>query len=230
MRFRAVIFDLFGTLVDIPREDHLRSLRQMAGVLGAPFEDFKRIWTKDIYRDRQLGILPDTEAAIRYICGRLGVEPDQSSIDAAVRIRLDYTRRCLVPRADVVPTLRRLKDQGLRLGLISDCSPEVPVIWGEMPLASLVDIPVFSPTVHLKKPDPRIYTLACDGLGVAPSDCLYVGDGDSRELTGAAGMGMTPVRIRVPHELVHPARSDEDTWRERTISSLSEVLPIVFGE
>lgn len=40
------------------------------------------------------------------------------------------------------------------------------------------------------KPDPAIYLLACRRLGVAPEDCVFVGDGGDRELEGAAAVGM----------------------------------------
>ena len=54
--------------------------------------------------------------------------------------------------------------------------------------------------VRLAKPDPRIYEMAVEGLGVAAEECLYVGDGTSNELTGASRVGMTAVLMRAPHD------------------------------
>jgi len=54
-----------------------------------------------------------------------------------------------------------------------------------------------------EKPDPRIYHLALERLKVKPQDCLYVGDGSSHELTGARKVGMHPVQIHVPDEIVY---------------------------
>ena len=42
------------------------------------------------------------------------------------------------------------------------------------------------------KPDSDIYQHACKNLGVAPSDCIFIGDGNSDELQGAAQVGMLP--------------------------------------
>lgn len=44
--------------------------------------------------------------------------------------------------------------------------------------------------VSCVKPDPRIYLMAIDQLGVFPADTLYVGDGGDGELTGAACAGL----------------------------------------
>ena len=43
-----------------------------------------------------------------------------------------------------------------------------------------------------------MYLTACERLRVEPEECLYVGDGGSRELTGAAAVGMTAVRLVAP--------------------------------
>ena len=42
------------------------------------------------------------------------------------------------------------------------------------------------------KPNSHIYQHACKNLGVAPSDCIFIGDGNSDELRGAAQVGMLP--------------------------------------
>ena len=90
--------------------------------------------------------------------------------------------------------------------------------------APLIESPVFSCSVGLKKPDHRIYEVACRGLNVEPADCLYVGDGSDRELTGAVEAGMTTVLLRVPLEDTYDAsRPDVEQWQGLAVSSLSEV-------
>lgn len=229
MKYKAAIFDLFGTLVDNFSWQEYRAVQaQMADFLSVSMETFCDMWG-NTYQERATGELPSTEASILHICRMVGVKPDAESVEAAVRVRVGYTRQELIPRPDAVPTLVKLKEAGLQLGLISDCAPEVPLLWSETPFAGIIDEPIFSCSVSLKKPDPRIYLLACDRLNVSPGDCLYVGDGSSRELTGAAQVGMSPVLIRAPHEATpDTARIDEDTWEGPPISSLSEVLPIAL--
>jgi putative hydrolase of the HAD superfamily len=139
--------------------------------------------------ERAHGTIP---SASKFICQKLGVPVTKAQVETAAGLRLEYTRACLLPRADAVPVLQKVRSLGYRTALVSDCSPEVPALWDCTPFFKLFDAALFSCSVKLKKPDPRIYNLAAERLGVRPEDCLYIGDGSSRELDGAA-VGMTPV-------------------------------------
>ena len=72
--------------------------------------------------------------------------------------------------------------------------------------------------------------MAADELGVKLGDCLYIGDGSSKELTGAAAAGMNPVLVRHPEEDnpgVHRVDSEGSEWDGPVISSLYEVLELI---
>jgi putative hydrolase of the HAD superfamily len=228
VRYDAVIFDLFGTLVDnMHHEEFLQELTTMAGILGVPAKDFVPMWSAT-WPLRSIGKLPSAESAIRYICNELGVETDDGRIQQATQVRLEFSRRALVPRHDTVETLTRLKSEGYKLGLISDCTAEIPLFWPTTPMASLIDVPVFSCSVGLKKPDPRIYLLACEHLSVVPEKCLFMGDGGSSELSGANAVGMFPVLIRVPYENEHNTRRHgEEQWHGAQITTVKDILPFV---
>ena len=228
MRYDAVIFDLFGTLVDnMHHEEFLQELTTMAGILGVPARDLIQMWSAT-WPLRSIGKLPSAEAAIRYICNELGVELDDERIQQAAQVRFEFSRRALVPRLDTVETLARLKSEGYKLGLISDCTAEIPLLWPTTPMASLIDVPIFSCSVGLKKPDPRIYRLACERLGVAPEKCLFMGDGGSNELSGANAVGMFPVLIRVAYENEHNTRRHgEEQWHGAQIATVRDILPFV---
>ncbi len=222
---RAVIFDLFGTLVDMfPFQEYERVLSEMANVLSVPLDDFQRLWG-ETFNERATGDFPTIEVNIEYICWALGMNVEAAQIEEASRIRFDFTRRSLTPRDDAVETLNLLRSAGHKIGLISDCTPEVPVLWPDTPFAELVDAALFSATVGIAKPDPRIYRLACEQLGVVPEICLYVGDGSSHELTGASKFGMRAVLIRVPYEEDYDYyRPDAKKWKGPVISTLKDVL------
>lgn len=228
MRYEAVIFDLFGTLVDnMPHEEFERALARMADIVGAPAEGLIRGWSTT-WPLRSVGKLPDPASAIRYICNQLGVEPSDEQVQQAAQIRFEFSRRSLIPRHDAVETLSRLKAEGYKLGLISDCTAEIPLLWPTTPLAPLIDVPIFSSSVGLKKPDPRIFHLACERLGVVPEKCLFMGDGGSNELSGARAVGMFPVLIRVPYEnRLNARRHDEEQWQGARITTVKDVLPFV---
>ena len=59
-----------------------------------------------------------------------------------------------------------------------------------------------------------------------PGECLYVGDGLSDELTGAANVGMHPVRIHVSYEDTFRDEHAQE-WAGPSVSALEEVLTLV---
>jgi putative hydrolase of the HAD superfamily len=229
MRFKAVLFDLFGTLVPAFGKEYFENcLGAMADIVGADHADFVRLWTKDTYHDRVTGTFPSTEANARCVCDTLGIAAADAQLAEVARIRFKFSQDVVVPRPDAIPTLRAIREAGLKLGLVSDCSEEVPRLWPETPFAEFFQTTVFSCVAKTRKPDPIMFRQACEVLGIAPEACLYVGDGYGRELTGAASLGMTPVLIAVPGE----ARGDTpgyegDDWDGLRVESLSEVCEIM---
>ncbi len=229
MKYKAIIFDLFGTLIDnFSYEEYRRTLVAIASALSAPPDDFADLWF-DLFEERMSGALESPVGVIEHICRELGVCPDNTQIEHATSIRLDMTTNMISVRPDAVQVLSELKSEGYKTGLISDCSHEMPATWEKLPLAPLIDITAFSCVEGITKPDPRIYQMVTDQLGVQPKDCLYVGDGSSQELAGAARAGMSPVLIRVPGDGDddNPYRIKSYEWDGPKISSLSDVLKLV---
>ena len=93
--------------------------------------------------------------------------------------------------------------------------------------AKRIDTTVFSCAVGRRKPDPLLYRLACDGLGVPPGDCVYVGDGGSGELSGAAAFGMRAVLL-ADEGWAAGHRYDSDDWHGEVIHRITEV-PELLG-
>jgi putative hydrolase of the HAD superfamily len=227
MKYDAVIFDLFGTLVDIfSLEEYRVFIKDMCAVLGVSPADFMNRWDEKA-DERALGQVPVAEQ-LRVLCEGLGVEVTPERLERAVEMRVDFVRGVMVPRDDAASTLTALRERGLKVGVISDCSEEVVAAWPSTPLAPLVHEAVLSAAVGLKKPDPRVYELACERLGVTPEKCLFVGDGGSRELTGATAAGMEAVLIRVPGDAGDDAfRRDAEEWDGARVAALQEVLELV---
>jgi putative hydrolase of the HAD superfamily len=228
MKCQAVIFDLFGTLVpNFTDKEYRQVCEQMAEILGAPPEEFWRLW-RGSFNERVLGILPDVEANIKYVCRQLSINPTDDRIQESVKLRFYYEARALVARPETSRVLASLKARGLKLGLISDCSSEAPAVWKDIPISEFFEVALFSCQLGIKKPDIRIYHLAAEKLGVAPGACLYVGDGSSQELTGAVNAGMTAVHLKIPSEIGPDAhRIDLDDWSGAAIESLLEVPGLV---
>jgi len=230
MKYKAVIFDLFGTLVpNMSLTEHRAILVRMAHLLSAPTDDFVQLWF-DTFNERCTGIFQTPDDNVEYICRTLGMSVNETQVELAARIRFDYAVQSTIPRPDAIETLTRLKSKGLKTGLITDCSAEAPAIWKSTPFAPLIDVAIFSCLVGLKKPDPRIYRLAAEQLGSEPQNCLYVGDGSSQELSGASQIGMYAVLLRLPDEDgadAHRIDNEDEEWCGPTISSLTEVLTLI---
>ena len=222
-RIRAVVFDLFGTLVyEFPRTDWDGWLDEAAAALEADRDAFHAAWTATAI-ERQTGLAGDLPEHLRTIAARAGAWPSDGQVAEALEARAAMYRRWFVPRPGAEEVLARLRAEGYPLALVSMCAPDTPGMWRSSPLAGSVDVEVFSCEVGLRKPDPAIYLRACEGLGVEPSDCLYVGDGSYRELSGAAAVGMRAVLILDADEAAEMLRPDAEDWDGEKVASLLEV-------
>jgi putative hydrolase of the HAD superfamily len=223
------VFDLFGTLVDNnsfvghPSDEWISTLAGMAEAVGADPAVFATLWAETTVH-RMVGAFPTVKACLEHLCGRLGLQVDEDCLQATVAMRMAFMQAGLVARPDAVDTLRELRSWGVGIAVISNCGPDIPLLWDATPLAPYVEVPIFSAAVGVAKPDPRIYRLACERLGVAPEHCLYVGDGEGGELAGAAAVGLTPVLIRCSYQdEIGVRRAHVEPWNGPCISWLREV-------
>jgi putative hydrolase of the HAD superfamily len=234
MKYKAVIFDLSGTLVeDAIGTPYMDLIVRIASVLSVPADDFRQKWSDTVYR-RHTGGFRSVEANIVHICRELGGNLEDNNIKLAARMRQDHGIRVMTtPRSGAVEVLSQLKRWGHKLGLISNCTPDAPIIWPDTPFASLFDVAVFSCSVGMMKPDHRIYELVVERLGVEPKACLYVANGSGGELRGAYEVGMYPVLITPSMDEEFLCESPDEgevlltEQKGAVISSLEEVLSLV---
>lgn len=128
------------------------------------------------------------------LCRRLGIEEDAESLARRVYDEFGDPSRWRAFE-DVIPGLERLRTRGLKIGVISNWDRRLSGLLVGLGLNELIDVVVSSATVGLHKPDPRIFELACDRLGTAPSRAAHVGDHYYADVLGAKVAGMTPVLI-----------------------------------
>jgi len=212
---QAVVFDLWDTLVDFDAVAGRAFQDEVAARLGRDPDEFAALW-REGRSERESGPLRD------YV---LGLGAEDAVADEVVALRHESTRAMLKPRQGAVETLYELRDRGLRVGLITVCSEDVPEIWDETPFPGLFDSTVFSCAVGLRKPDPRIYRLACEQLGVEPAEAVFVGDGANDELAGAERVGMRAVLIHREGE--EPMWDEVRDWRGPRITAIPQVLSVL---
>ncbi len=229
MPCRAFIFDLFGTLVNgFTRQDYDQVNAQMAAAVRVPYTEFWRLMG-ETYRDSCLGRYNTYEDLVADVCARAGVQAHLTRIAQATAFHFEFIAKAIVPEPEVLETLDIRKKSGLRLGLISDCAPAVPMLFPKSPLSRLIDVPVFSCEERIKKPSSPIYHRTCQRLQIVPQECIYVGDGSSQELTGAAAVGMRPVLKRIDLSDVYDShRPEVEGWRGLAINEIKELCDMRF--
>jgi putative hydrolase of the HAD superfamily len=224
---RAVVFDYFGTLTPtLARVASAVDQPEIATILRVDRDAVSDWWART-YPDRSTGRTGTGLDTMRLLARTLGGDDSDEAVRAAQAVRVATYATMATPRDNAADVLTALRAKGLRIGLLSDCSAELPEIWPGLPLAGLVDEPVFSALVGERKPHPKMYTTVCARLGVEPEECLYVGDGGSNELTGAAAFGMRAVLI-ADAGWATGHRFDSDNWHGESIADLSEV-PALLG-
>lgn len=129
------------------------------------------------------------------LCERLGIAEQAPVIARRVYDEFGKPQRWR-PYPDVVPAVRTLRDAGIATGVISNWDRRLASLIDGLGLGDLFEVVVSSSDVGLRKPDPRIFTLACERLGVAPEHALHVGDHHYADVLGARAVGMTPVLIQ----------------------------------
>ena len=192
---RTVFFDLFDTLVTQEHPD--RPAQQVfADRLGIPL-DGARAWWKATVRDRMAGLFPTYEETLRQMVTSLGAAVDELVLADICRDRFADKRSYLVDiDVEVLDLLAHLKRTGWTVAIVSNATPDELVFWEDCPIAPMVDDAVFSCRVGAMKPEPEIYLLACERLGVVADEVVFVGDGGFNELPGAAAVGMRPIQAR----------------------------------
>lgn len=224
MPTQAVIFDLFGTIVDDFSGSAARYQQAFSAALGIPHEELTHRW-RQLTDRRTLGEFQTVEASIEHVCTLLGATVTPEQMMNAVECRLNLTRQALQPRHDALATFQQLKSADIKIGLLSNCSIEIPIVWPETQFAEWFDATTFSARERVKKPAAEIYQRTCQRLGVDPDNCIYVADGENFELTAARNLGMQSVLIKTS-EPTSEVRREAREWKGATVATLSEILKL----
>ncbi len=219
----AVLFDAFGTLITLHKP--VRALVAALEEVGAPNPPSavaSALLTEVAYyrRKQDTGRDAASLAALRRQCAEVfcSTLPNPPSTADATRVLVDSLQ--YEPFDDAVPTLERLRDIGVRIGVVSNFDVSLTEVLEDTGLARLVDVTVASAVVGSRKPDTAIFTAALDELGVEPSAALHCGDRRDEDVMGALAAGIRPVLLE------RDAQVDPDP-ELITVRSLTEVADLV---
>ena len=210
---RAVVFDLFETLVDYDEGKSRAFSAAAAKLLGQDLDTFHALW-------REGRPVRDSGPLRPYLSS---IEITGEDADRLVELRRRFSAELLrSPRDGVIETLHELARRGVGTGLITICSEDVIDVWSETPFAGLFAAEVFSCACGYRKPDARLYLQACRQLSVDPTETLYVGDGSNDELAGAERVGMRALLVHRAGE--EPPWPEVRDWSGPRITSIPDVL------
>lgn len=219
---KAVIFDLYETLLTHFDPNWAPPPRSIAQRLGVEEHVFTSLWPR-FDNAWEAGHIGHYEEALAQFCAEAGAQPDVALLaELSDERRLMATRPYKAVDPGIVEMVAALKQAGLKLGVITNANNFGTALWPDCVLAPLFDVFVASHEAGMLKPDRRIYELACRRLGVRPAEAVFVGDGGSNELSGAAQVGLTPYWCtwfldRWPVEIT-PNPFPGGEWRNRPIN------------
>jgi len=227
MVFRAVCFDYFNTCTSAVRRGagHERT----AELLGVDPLEWIALLDRT-FDERARGAYGDSLAGLRRLCAELGADPTTAQLLDAIDLRIRTLADDAPLRVTTAPVLHALRAAGLKTAVVSDCWFELPMFMPRSPLAGLFDAAVYSSQVGHAKPHAAMYNTACLRLDVDPGDCLYIGDGGGRELSGARRFGLTAVQLCAPDLGDHLTFHAEPDWTGARIERLTEVLDLALDE
>lgn len=129
----------------------------------------------------------------RSVLDDLGIPASDALVDRVYGTFTDLANYRLFD--DVLPTLDALRGAGVRLGLVSNFEEWLERLLVALGIADYFEVRVISGFEGLEKPDPRIFLLATDRLGVDPSAAAYVGDSPEFDVAPSTALGMRSVLI-----------------------------------
>ena len=215
MSVRAVLFDFGHTLVDFARTEE--ALRVAYGVVRDKLTE----WVEDrappevdelveriagavddmvgrSYMERRMEEL-DQVALFEQAFAAIGYELPRELLYEVAEIDHDSFSRSLTAPPSTLETLARLREMGLRLGLISNLSllpHKVREDLDRLEIAPYLDAAAFSSEVGFRKPDARIFLHTLKALGEDPAHAVFVGDRLNDDVVGAQAVGMRTILTR----------------------------------
>jgi putative hydrolase of the HAD superfamily len=187
--YSAVIFDFAGVLTSSPWGAMTAAGRgNLELLIGSYHEDTDHPWHQVERGEMAIG---DWMAAVTALGAEQGVEVDFEPLRALLGEMTVHDQ--------VVDRVRRLRDEGYRLALITNNVREGSATWRALvPVDELFDVVVDSSEVGMRKPNPAIFHHALELLGgVAPGAAVFLDDTPGN-VEGARRAGLASILVEDP--------------------------------
>ena len=237
---RAVLFDIDDTLLDFDPEATRHAFRAGAERtysylksrdLPVPtFEKFLKTHCSLAWRMKWIARLTGKEQSVRHVlkrlCLKLRLQRDEVSLSRLGWLWYEPLVECSRIAPDVIPTLTRLRDAGVKLAIVCNTPLQGDVIDKHLEIEGLLDffpVRIYSSDVGYRKPDARIFRAALHELSVPGGESLYVGDIPKTDMAGARRAGLRTV-LRHPSSV--PIECEDADHIIRNLSDLLDLAPL----
>jgi 2-haloacid dehalogenase len=220
MKPAAVIFDLFGTLLDIA------SLRDAAAAITSDPAAFVATWREKqiayAFASAIMGTHEDFDAmtghGLRFAAAKFGV-----TLDAPAQQRLVDTWKNVRAYPDAVPALQTLHERGVRCAVLTNGTPATSAAAiANAGIEALLDVTLSVESAGVYKPDPRVYALVTEHYRVSAEQLIFV-TSNGWDATGAAAFGLCVAwcnRAGAPAETFGPPPA----WTIPNLHALAELV------
>jgi putative hydrolase of the HAD superfamily len=135
-----------------------------------------------------------------------GLEPLLGHRPELHRFRETYFE-ALHPNQPMIELMRELKAGGRRMAMLTNNVREWEPLWRSMlPVDEIFETVVDSGFVGCRKPEPRIYEMTLERLGLAAAACLFIDDLE-HNIDGARALGMNAVHFRDNEQAIAEIRA-----------------------
>lgn len=169
---KSIIFDYGNVISEVQTGDCANEMELMTGVPAAVFRSVYDRFRFDFDR----GLITGAEMYARLLDSE-GYHSLALDMDLMKKISLLDVQSWRKFRQDVTDWGLSLQKQGFKLGILSNMPTEFLQYYrNEIPLFVHADYACFSCEVHVIKPEPEIYNIVLDGLGVRPEEAVFYDD------------------------------------------------------
>jgi len=212
-KIRAVIFDCYSTLIDIKTDEekgevfHYLSLYLQYYGAKMNAESLKSALKSERerypYSKEERYPETDLEIVFRNVLKKEGLD-NPFLAESCCKLFRVLSREHFQLFPDSLPVLEEMRRKGYQLGVISDaqkafCFEESEIL----ELSPFFSRFIVSTEFGFRKPDPRLFMVACTLLNIPPVEAVYIGNDPETDVGGAKGVGMQAILLDRTGENTH---------------------------
>ena len=238
-KIKALLFDLGDTLLDFGKINPSDIFRQGARLsydflksCSQPVGSYKYycLWNMAALQFRRLisnitGNDFNSLTLLRWIGVKKGIRLDGDQWRHFAWLWYEPLRNVATVETDIKETLTKLKNSGLKLGIVSNTFVNGCSLEKHMEQVGILDF--FAPRMYsyqfdFRKPDARIFRIAAERIGEAPENILFVGDRINMDIAPALRNGMRAA-LKTAHTNAGKKIPDS-AWKINHISELPALI------